>query len=97
MQSQGYQIYQWCGNSNQNDPKVVLVIFTKRYVRKCANIFTSYSVPKFQVHFLVQSQEKTEEKGNCKRVILRASEQLRWLRTLTHIKENTIPYKNQAN
>ena len=52
MQSQGYQIYQWCGNSNQN---VVLVIFTKRHVRKCANIFTGYSVLKFQVRFLVQS------------------------------------------
>lgn len=94
MQSQGYQIYQWCGNSNQNDRKVVLVIFTKRHVRKRANIFTSYSVLKFQVHFLVQSQEKIEGKGNYKRAILRASEQFRWLRTVTHLKENTIPYKN---
>lgn len=64
MQSQGYQIYQWCGNSNQNYRKVVSVVFTKRHVRKCANIFTSYSVLKFQVHFLVQSQEKIEGIGN---------------------------------
>lgn len=61
-------------------------------MRKCENIFAGYSVPKFQVYFLVQA--KIEGKGNCKTAILRASEHLRWLRIFSHLKENTmIPYR----
>lgn len=37
-----HQIYQWCGDTNQDDLKVVWVIFTKVQVREYSeNVFAS--------------------------------------------------------